>query len=160
LKRLVTNDAMPECWAAVSPNFFTASFEPLQLGTVKFQMKGTRQLLLMHFAELQEYLKTVFVLFLFLCLFLFVKCIDVYHEVNKPFGLTDTVKFLQDISPEHIQHISSTGGMVYHGVVTSQQVCYIPAGMIVVSRTVGAAHEQNKTNIRETRVGQTRHKQT
>ena len=139
---------------------FTASFEPLQLGTVKFQMKGTRQLLLMHFAELQEYLKTVFVLFLFLCLFLFVKCIDVYHEVNKPFGLTDTVKFLQDISTEHIQHISSTGGMVYHGVVTSQQVCYIPAGMIVVSRTVGAAHEQNKTNIRETRVGQTRHKQT
>jgi hypothetical protein len=93
-------------------------------------------------------------------LFLFVKYIDVYHEVNKPFGLTDTVKFLQDISPEHIQHISSTGGMVYHGVVTSQQVCYIPAGMIVVSRTVGAAHEQNKTNIRETRVGQTRHKQT
>ena len=90
---------------------------------------------------------------------MFVEQIDVCHEVNKPFGLTDTVKFLQDISPGNIQHISSTGGMVYHGVVTSQQVCYIPAGMIVVSRTVGAAHGQNKTNIRETRVDkQDKHK--
>ena len=68
LKRLVTNDAMPECWAEVSPHVFTASVEPLHLGTVKFQMKGTRQLLLMHVAELPEYLKTVLV-FVFVVVF-------------------------------------------------------------------------------------------
>ena len=82
LKRVINKDAMPEVWAAVSPNLFPAVFEPLQLATLRFQVKGTLQLLRMHFAELQEYLKEVFDLILFV-LFILSKSLQLTSTLRR-----------------------------------------------------------------------------
>ena len=112
------------------PRAMKTSFDPLQCGTVKYQLKGQRQLVLMHVKDIIIWLGK--------------------QNPDKPIELQQVGSLTSDLPKEKLAEFASEGLQLYQTTVAAGECIYIPSGMMIMERTLGRAY---KYHIKASRFG-------
>ena len=69
-------------------------------------------------------------------------------QEQQPHGMIETVKYFESCGHADSERLSRDGLDVYHGCINAGQASYILAGMVGVTRTIGALkkNKRKKTN--------------